>query len=143
MSRLSYLHEFIVRQLTILEKILSERKINNAVNDPMLLNAILHILQTSIQALIDMGFRIISELGQSPPTRYRDLPSILKEINILKEDLALKLEKMIGFRNIIVHIYANVDEEILLDILKNRKFKDIIVIANEFIKRARKENIDP
>ena len=41
----------------------------------------------------------------------------LSKIGVIPKDFAIDLSKMVGFRNILVHDYAKIDEEIILDIL--------------------------
>lgn len=49
---------------------------------------ILYLLQSSIQALIDMGARILSKLGEKPPSSYGMIgEELLSEGIITKEDL--------------------------------------------------------
>lgn len=87
----------------------------------------LHII---IEACIDIAQHIISDEKFREPESYRDAFAVLAENNVLHaEDLA-KFEKMAAFRNLLVHHYENVDEEIVFGI-----FKKDIEDANIFVER--------
>ncbi|MBS7270052.1 MAG: DUF86 domain-containing protein [Candidatus Freyarchaeota archaeon] len=62
-------------------------------NDFTLLNAALHMLQTSIQSLIDVSARLLSELGEKPPATYGELPQKLSENKVLSHSETLNSQK--------------------------------------------------
>lgn len=126
-----------------LERLLREREPREIVNDFVLLNAVLHMLQTSIQSLIDCSARILSELGERPPRTYGEIPETLARKNILPSGKAETARKMIGFRNVLVHTYLDLDAKLLLAILEERKFLDILDIALELLRYAQERGIDP
>lgn len=75
----------------------------------------LHII---IEACIDIAQHIIADEQLREPTSYRDTFNVLAENNILlSEDLA-RLENMASFRNLLVHYYERVDDEIVYGIFK-------------------------
>jgi len=79
----------------------------------------LHRLQTSIQALLDIGSYIIASLGLRTPNTNAEIIKILNEAGHFPEDKAETYIKMIQFRNRIVHLYNHIDTEILYNILVN------------------------
>jgi len=79
-----------------------------------------HALQESIEACLDVGNHIISRKGFSRPEDYKGIFTVLKEEQILKEDLADNLVEMAKFRNLLVHMYENVETKKLFSILQNR-----------------------
>ena len=78
------------------------KSVDEILNDFVYLTSTLYILQTAIQALIDMGERVISELGEKPPTVYREVAQILKNLGILNGGESDLMVKIIGFRNVVV-----------------------------------------
>lgn len=77
----------------------------------------LHIL---IEACIDIAQHIITDEGLREPLSYRDSFVVLAERGVIKkEDLAV-LENMASFRNLIVHYYERVDDNIVFGIFKER-----------------------
>ena len=75
-------------------------------------------LQLSIQVILDLGNHIISDEGISVDN-YSEIFTELAKLNIIPEDYAARIKGMAGFRNILVHEYAEVDLDILLEVLNN------------------------
>lgn len=85
---------------------------------------ILHNLQLAIQGCIDIASHIISDQGWVVPDTLAGLFAILKKHKIISEELSEKLKKMVGFRNIVIHEYGNIDLDKVHNIL-NSDIKDI------------------
>ena len=66
-------------------------------------------LLVAIEACLDIAHHVVAREGLRRPADYRDLFKILAEASILPRDLAVRLEKMAGFRNLLVHTYLAVD----------------------------------
>ncbi|MCD5396378.1 MAG: DUF86 domain-containing protein [Candidatus Pacebacteria bacterium] len=78
-------------------------------------------LQLAIQIIIDVTHLIIIDLGPERPEDNYEAISILFEKNIISEDLAQKLTKMIGLRNLLVYEYGRIDRKKIYKILKEIK----------------------
>lgn len=89
------------------------------VSDFRNIDSALHRLQTSIQALLDMGSYIIASLGLKTPNTNAEIIEILIEASYIPKDKAETYIKMSQFRNRIVHLYNHIDTEMLYDILAN------------------------
>jgi uncharacterized protein YutE (UPF0331/DUF86 family) len=72
-------------------------------------NMVLHAMLVSIQSSIDIATEIIGMKGLRRPASYRETFGILAEEGILSPDLARPLSDLAGFRNILVHIYWDLD----------------------------------
>src|SRR3972149_3696688 len=83
------------------------------------IDSALHRLQTSIQALLDIGSYIISSLGLRTTNTNAEIIDILNEAGYIPKDQVEKYKKMSQFRNRIVHLYNHIDTEMLYDILMN------------------------
>jgi len=70
---------------------------------------VLHAMLVSIQSSIDIATEIIGIKGLRRPQSYRDRFGILAEEGILSRDLARPLSDLAGFRNVLVHIYWDLD----------------------------------
>jgi len=81
-------------------------------------------LQMMIETCVDVAGHIISDKGYRIPKSYSDTFLVLKENDILSEELFSSVEKMAKFRNIVVHHYDKVDAEIVVGILK-KDLKDL------------------
>ena len=82
-------------------------------------NMVLHALLISTQSAIDIATYIIAEKGLRKPSTYRETFEILEEQRIIPEDLANDLSDLAGFRNILVHIYWELDMNVIHGILRN------------------------
>jgi uncharacterized protein YutE (UPF0331/DUF86 family) len=82
--------------------------------------AIEHGLQISIQIIIDVGNYILASIGENQVRDYTDVLSKLGQYNILPPQFAADIQGMAGFRNILVHRYAEVDLQKVYDVLQNR-----------------------
>jgi uncharacterized protein YutE (UPF0331/DUF86 family) len=77
-------------------------------------------LQVAIESVIDIGNEIISSLQLRRPERYRDIPYILSEAEIIPRGFADSVASMIGFRNLLVHDYASIDLDLVYSFLQTR-----------------------
>ena len=75
-------------------------------------------LQRSVQAAIDLATHIVASEGLGLPDTIKDNFRLLLEKKIISKEIAVKMERMVGFRNIAVHDYQSIDEEILKSILR-------------------------
>jgi len=96
------------------------------------IDSALYRLQTSIQALVDIGGYIISSLGLRTPSTSGEVIDILVERGLLKIERRDRYISMIQFRNRIVHFYNTMNLKILYQILQNELI-DIREIYREFI----------
>ncbi|WP_448593653.1 type VII toxin-antitoxin system HepT family RNase toxin [Thermoflexus hugenholtzii] len=88
------------------------------IQDPERYGSAERFLQLAIEALLDMGNHIIADLGLGEVRWYSDIPAILAERAGLEPELKEKWIRMIGFRNILVHEYMEVDRRIVYEILQ-------------------------
>lgn len=100
-------------------KFFSAKPYEEFISDFRNIDASLHILQTSIQALLDIGSYIIASLGLRTPGTNAEIIEILKEAGYISKDKAETYIKMSQFRNRIVHLYNHIDAETLCGILAN------------------------
>ncbi|MCL0088319.1 DUF86 domain-containing protein [Dehalococcoidia bacterium] len=68
-----------------------------------------HYLRIAIEAILDLGRHVIVKTGLGVPQEYRQVGSILREKGIVPTDLCKRLEAMGGMRNVLVHLYWDVD----------------------------------
>lgn len=94
----------------------------------------LHVI---IEACIDIAHHIISAKGFREPSTYREAFVILEENGILPKESLKNFEKIAMFRNLIVHYYEKVDDEIVYGVFKNNleDFEKYISYILEFIER--------
>lgn len=81
------------------------------------LDSALHRLQTSIQALIDVGSLVLARRGLGAPTTSREILEKLEAARLLPDGSTTRFGPIFGFRNRIVHLYDRIDPEIVYRIL--------------------------
>ena len=58
-------------------------------------------------------------------------------------DMDLDLyRRIVGFRNVVVHEYSDFDSSIVLDILANKKYREVARLATKVIEELEKRGID-
>lgn len=104
-------------------------------NFPLMLE-VAHALQTVIQACIDMCTHLASDEGWELPSNAAQSFKIALRHGVITEDLCHKLENAVKLRNVIVHQYDELDENILENVVKNQLsiFSDFICEVNNWVK---------
>ncbi len=74
-------------------------------------------LQRAIQATIDLATHIVATEGYGLPDTMSASFVLLEKEGLIAADLAERLRKMVGFRNIVVHHYETVDPKIVESIV--------------------------
>lgn len=80
---------------------------------------VLYTLQIAIQAALDVASHIVSDGRLGEPNTNAELFALLQRASILPVELAVKLSQMAGFRNLVVHAYAEVDMKLVARILSD------------------------
>ena len=83
-------------------------------------DVVLHNLQLAIQGCIDLGNHIISDEEWGVAGSFGDLFHILRERGVIAPPLAERMISAVGFRNILVHEYEEVDLNIAYDVYTKR-----------------------
>ena len=81
---------------------------------------IFYSLQTSIEAMVDLIAMLVKDLGILVKEDNINISEIIK-IKKLNPELGEKLKKANGMRNIIVHRYNEIDEQIILNSVQEVK----------------------
>lgn len=85
-------------------------------------------LHTAVEACLDVGNRLISLEGYRQPENNRDIFVVLAEAGILPQDKLETFKRMAGFRNILVHEYARLDDAVVYGVFQ-RRLDDLAVFA--------------
>jgi uncharacterized protein YutE (UPF0331/DUF86 family) len=78
-----------------------------------------HTLQIAIQAALDVASHVVADERLAEPTTNQALMSALAQAGWLSPTLATRLQRMAGFRNVMVHGYAEVDPNMVKDAVEN------------------------
>lgn len=121
---LSMKNDVILNKVSMIERCM--KRINEEyANTPSNLNnyttqdsIVLNLLR-ACEASIDIAMHIIAEKKLGLPQTSRDAFSFLEENGILTSDLSNKMKAMVGFRNIAVHDYQELNLVILQKIVED------------------------
>jgi len=91
------------------------------------------LLQISIECVLDVCDMIFSNLKLGIPSKEEDIIEKLEKEKVISKKTSEKLKSMKGTRNILVHKYPYVDDEIIFQILI-KELKDFDVFIEEIIK---------
>ena len=74
-------------------------------------------LERAVQLSVDIGLHTLSELSIQPPETMGEVFSLLSREKVIPAALAEHLKSAVGFRNIAVHEYEEIDWHIVHSIL--------------------------
>ena len=97
-----------------------------------------HTLQIAIQAAMDVASHVVSDARMGEPTTQRELFELLARHVWLEIEVAERLRRMVGFRNVLVHGYAAVDPAIVRDVVEHH-LGDLV----DFVAAVRRRLADP
>ena len=99
-------------------------------SNPHFIASAKYFLIVAIEAAIDMCNHVISRNRLRVPEDYADTFRVMGEASFFDDEFVDRLVRMARFRNRLVHLYWNVDDKIVYEILQ----KDIQDLE-EFVKR--------
>ena len=77
-----------------------------------------HLFQVSVESCIDVSNHIIASERFRAPKSYAETFEILAEQGAIEKDFLPTLRQMVQFRNRLVHLYWEVDAEVIYDLLQ-------------------------
>src|SRR5215471_15919448 len=99
------------------------------VSDYFKQDAIAINLQRACEQSIDLANHTIRVKKLGLPAQSKDSFRLLAQHHIIPPDLATTLERMVGFRNILVHQYQQLDLQIMIDVIEHR-LEDILAFTD-------------
>ncbi len=116
--------EIVEQKLESLRRCL-QRVTDKCPNDPAILAADLDIqdivalnLSRAVQISVDIAAHLIAGMDVSPPGTMAQTFELLAQGGLLRNELATNLRKAVGFRNIAVHNYEQINWYIVHSIVK-------------------------
>lgn len=82
--------------------------------------AVLHAMQNAIEGCIEIASHIVSADHLGAPTDYAHLFSLLEENQVIPPPTADAMRQMARFRNRIVHLYWDLDLDLVYEYLTGR-----------------------
>ncbi len=86
-------------------------------------------LQRASELVIDIANHLIKIKKLGLPQESKDSFTLLKRAGIIDSQMMKNLQGMVGFRNILVHEYKDLDLNIMVRVIENH-LKDLLDFAN-------------
>jgi uncharacterized protein YutE (UPF0331/DUF86 family) len=83
--------------------------------DPRSTGSARYYLQVSIETCINIANHIIASERLRAPKDYRDSFQVLNEVDILPDDFTRTMRELAGLRNLLVHLYWDVDDQMVYE----------------------------
>jgi uncharacterized protein YutE (UPF0331/DUF86 family) len=111
--------DVVLAKIAIIKKcVASIVKIKSADCEPWMIEDLSVLnLQRAIQAAIDLAHIVIAKYGFGLPSDYGQSFDILCKNSVIKTEMAAIMKKMVGFRNISVHEYQEINGDIVQSII--------------------------
>jgi uncharacterized protein YutE (UPF0331/DUF86 family) len=101
-------------------KCLSDLPQNEFLSDPDKIGSAKYHFIVAIESCIDMSNHIIARNGLRVPEDYSDTFRVLAEAGAFEQAFVQELRNMAKFRNRLVHLYWEVDDVQVYDLLRSR-----------------------
>jgi len=119
--------------LSILNGI-SKATSENFLKDKILIGSAKYYLQVSIECCLDVANHIIASERLRAPKDYADSFTVIQEEDIIPSDLGQKLRQMAKFRNRLVHLYGEVDNQYVYEFMR-KDVKDILLFRKYIVEK--------
>lgn len=112
--RLARLEELLrgLRQIATKDK-------KSLLKDDMLQASAERWLQLAAECSIDLAHHLIADRGWKTPATYREAFQVLLQEGAISPEIAHQMEAWAGLRNVLVHLYLDVDQKRIYEILRN------------------------
>ncbi|MDP3089445.1 MAG: DUF86 domain-containing protein [Nitrospira sp.] len=118
-----------------LQRILEEYAGNNQnlVANQTKQDAIILNLQRACETAIDLAMYVVNQCRLGTPQESRDAFTLLQTASILPADLATRMQRMVGFRNIAIHGYSRLNLEVVHSII-TKQLDDFRAFSSTIVK---------
>lgn len=107
--------EYLDAEIRILEKSKVTSDALNEAENRLFTDATKHRMQIAIEIVINLAEHIVAGLNLGKPEFAKELFPLLAQEKIIDSELSEKLRNAVGLRNILVHMYREVNLDILAD----------------------------
>jgi uncharacterized protein YutE (UPF0331/DUF86 family) len=83
-------------------------------SDLLWLRGVKYTFITAIEACVDVAQHVCAAEGWGPPQDNGDAMSLLGRHGVLPSELATSMRQAVRFRNVLVHEYVAVDDEVVI-----------------------------
>ena len=129
------------KALKILEDVKDKGK-DVFISDDFLISVAERNIHVACEFALDLSSFILSEINAGVPETYKDMIKKLNEAKVIDKELEEKMKGIVGLRNIIVHLYADIKYDVIFDSLE-----EIVSTLKNFVeillKYCKEKGIDP
>lgn len=104
----------VTARLVILEEYAAQDR-HDLLGDRVRLGDLKYTFHTAIEACIDAAHHVVADRGLGVPATNAAAFRSLADAQLLDQALATRLAGAVGFRNVLVHGYAEVDDALVID----------------------------
>ena len=79
------------------------------VNEPALHHLAERFLHLACESVLDIAHHVIADRGYRQAKSYKDAMDVLRDEGLIDRELAERLKGWMGFRNVLVHLYLDID----------------------------------
>jgi uncharacterized protein YutE (UPF0331/DUF86 family) len=101
---------------------------NQTKQDAIILN-----LQRACETAIDLAMYVVNQRRLGTPQESRDAFALLQTAGILPADLATRMQRMVGFRNVAIHEYARLNLDVVQAII-TKQLDDFRTFSSTIVK---------
>jgi len=76
-------------------------------------------LHLAAECTLDLAHHLIADRGWRTPTTYREAFEVLRDEGVLTAERCRQMQAWAGLRNVLVHVYLEVDLEVVHQVLRN------------------------
>jgi uncharacterized protein YutE (UPF0331/DUF86 family) len=105
-------------------------------SDPDRLNSVKYLFVLAAEVAIDVGQHILAGEGLRLPETFAGVFAELAAAQWIEDELATSLGSLARFRNLLVHGYAAVDDDRVIDILHSAALRDLASFREQVSGRA-------
>jgi uncharacterized protein YutE (UPF0331/DUF86 family) len=89
------------------------------VSEPALHHLAERFLHLACESVLDIAQHVIADQGYRQAKSYKDAIDVLRDEDLLARDLAERLKGWMGFRNVLVHLYLEIDHGRTYDAIRD------------------------
>jgi uncharacterized protein YutE (UPF0331/DUF86 family) len=127
--------------IKILEEIRKARK-DAFISDLKLLSLAERNIQVCVEFIVDLSNFLIGKLGLKIPENYKESIKRIHEAGVIDDELKNSLIDLVGLRNIIVHMYADIKADLIFDEL-DEIVESLKSGVNRLLEFCKQKGIDP
>jgi uncharacterized protein YutE (UPF0331/DUF86 family) len=131
-----------LRQYTTHLQEIADQDRGEFLRDPRSIGGARYYLQVSIETCINIANHLIAADRLRAPKDYKDSFQVLGETGILPGDVTRTMRELAGLRNLLVHLYWDVDDKMIYEGIRSEldDFETFVGYIVDYMDRATANN---